>query len=142
MTSMKEITDGSEVWLAGQQPRLLGGRCDSCGAVFFPRPDGCAKCAGDVLVDHPLNAEGVLWTFTVQRVQPKAPYLTGDQPFEPFALGYVDLDDVMVEARLLADDLDELTIGASMRTVAVPLGRDETGTERSTFGFAEVRSIR
>ncbi|WP_284741398.1 Zn-ribbon domain-containing OB-fold protein [Amycolatopsis sp. RTGN1] len=40
-----------------------------------------------------LPAEGVLWTWTVQRFAPKSPpYVPPADGFRPFALGYVELD--------------------------------------------------
>ena len=42
---------------------------------------------------------GELWSWTIQHIQPKPPY-RGPEPFEPFAVGYVDLGPVRVEARL------------------------------------------
>ena len=40
-----------------------------------------------------LPAEGVLWTWTVQRFAPKSPpYVPPVDGFRPFALGYVELD--------------------------------------------------
>jgi len=40
-----------------------------------------------------LPAEGVLWSWTVQRFAPKSPpYVPPADGFRPFALGYVELD--------------------------------------------------
>jgi uncharacterized OB-fold protein len=46
-----------------------------------------------------LPANGEVWSWTVQRTRPKPPY-DGPDEFEPFAVGYVDLGPLRVEARL------------------------------------------
>ena len=51
-----------------------------------------------------------MWTWTVQRFPPKAPYLA-PSPYEPFALAYVDLGPVKVEGRLRGKPIDGWKIG-------------------------------
>ena len=60
-----------------------------------------------------LPNEGRLWSWTVQRLQPKPPYL-GPEAFEPFALGYVDLGSVVVETRLEGASVDDWKIGETL----------------------------
>lgn len=136
-----DITDGVEVWNGGPPPRLIGGRCTTCGAVAFPRPTGCGKCAGSVFDQHLLAESGSLWTFTIQRVEPKEPFLSTGE-FAPFAVGYVDLGgEVLVEGRIQSSAPQHLHIGLQMKTVIVDLGVDRDGTPRSTFGFAPIEEL-
>ncbi len=83
------------------------------------------------MVDTPLPAEGTLWTWTVQRIPPKPPY-RGADPFEPFAVGYVDLGVVKVESPLRGRAADGWTIGDVVQ-LAVGESSDD-GTPRS-FAF-------
>ena len=114
--------------------RLLGGRCESCGTVTFPRLDGCPRCGQDVIEQLPLATRGTLWTWTTQGFPVKRPYL-GEADFEPYLLGYVDLPDgVKVEARLVDCTADQLQIGQAMKLTTFVL---PTATDRGdVLGFA------
>jgi uncharacterized OB-fold protein len=76
-----------------------------------------------------LPRRGVVWTWTVQRFEPKPPYVAPPGGFAPFAVGYVDLGEVLVESLLLGDP----TIGAEVSLVRAPAGGPG---ERFTFAFA------
>ncbi|MEZ5217156.1 MAG: OB-fold domain-containing protein [Ilumatobacteraceae bacterium] len=101
---------------AGGTPALVGGVCTVCGTHTFPKLRRCAKCGNDC-DDAVLPTSGTLWTYTVQRLQPKPPYESPD-PFEPFGVGYVDLGVVRVETPLVGRDVDAWTIGDEVELVA------------------------
>ena len=110
-----------EIFASTDPLQLAGSRCLNCGHVQFPPGEWCPGCtAGEV---HPfaLPEHGVVWTWTVQRFAPKAPYVAADDGFTPFAVGYVDLGCVLVESVLLGP-LDELSIGADVHLVSHDLG--------------------
>jgi uncharacterized OB-fold protein len=111
------------------EPRLVGGICAECGAVAFPRPSSCSRCTSERIAEHLLARTGTLWSWTIQRFQPKEPYV-GPEPFEPYGVGYVDLGDVIVEGRLTSADPRELEIGLPMELAIVPFG------DMVTFAFA------
>jgi uncharacterized OB-fold protein len=91
---------------------------------------------------HELATTGTLWTFTIQGFPPKSPYLEADRPFRPYGVGYVDLGGaVLVESRLVADDLAALRIDMPMELVLEPFHRDEAGEDIVTFAFAPAGSI-
>ncbi|WP_206077910.1 Zn-ribbon domain-containing OB-fold protein [Prauserella endophytica] len=100
--------------------RLAGARCAECGTTTFPAQADCPRCARRTMNRIELPAEGVLWTWTTQTFQPKAPYAAPSTGFEPFPVGYVDLGDVIVEARLEADP-EALRVGTRMRLVPLTL---------------------
>jgi uncharacterized OB-fold protein len=123
------IADDLFTW-PSDEPRLVGGRCADCGAVAFPRPASCSRCTSERVDEHLLARRGTLWSWTVQRFEPKEPYL-GDGPFEPYGVGYVDLDgEVIVESRLTTADPEQLEIGLTMELVVVPFA------SALTFAFA------
>jgi uncharacterized OB-fold protein len=64
-----------------------------------------------------LPAAGTVWSWTVQRIRPKPPY-DGPDEFEPFAVGYVDLGPLRVEARLEGKPVADWRIGDSVHLVA------------------------
>jgi uncharacterized OB-fold protein len=123
------IADQLFTWPA-DEPRLIGGRCADCGAVAFPRPASCSRCTSERIDEHLLARAGTLWSWTVQRFEPKEPFLS-DGAFEPYGVGYVDLDgEVLVESRLTTADPDQLEIGLTMELVVVPFA------SALTFAFA------
>ncbi len=118
------------------EARLLGAKC-ACGTHTFPVQLRCPRC-GNEMTPTPLPARGVLWTWTVQRIAPKPPY-RGPVPFEPFAVGYVDLGVVKVESTLRGRPADRWSIGEPVRLVVG--NADETGAIRSfSFEPAEAAS--
>jgi uncharacterized OB-fold protein len=131
------VAEGLFSW-PSDEPRLIGGRCRSCGTITFPKQGSCPRCTGSEVEEHPLDRRGTLWTFTVQGFPPKAPY-AGPEPFTPYGVGYVELAGrVLVEARLTENDPARLAIGAEMELVIVPFRRDEDGHDIVTFAFIPV----
>jgi uncharacterized OB-fold protein len=95
-------------------PRLAGSRCDACGTVVFPLALSCPRCSAAALSEVALPERGTLWSWTVQGFQPKAPYVLPGDDFVPYAVGYVDLGDVIVEGHLVGDR-ELLRIGLPVR---------------------------
>ncbi|HTN79942.1 MAG TPA: OB-fold domain-containing protein [Acidimicrobiales bacterium] len=97
-------------------PRLIGARCDACGTHVFPRQAGCSRC-GAQMSEVALPTSGTVWSWTVQRIEPKPPY-KGPAEFEPFAVAYVHLDSLRVESPLAGRPVDEWQIGETVHLVA------------------------
>lgn len=110
---------------------LAGSRCRACATVQFPAATQCAHCASEDTERIDLPRHGAVWTWTVQRFEPKPPYVAPPGGFAPFAVGYVDLGEVMVETVLLGD---EPAIGAAVELTRTPAG----GTDVFTFAFRSV----
>jgi uncharacterized OB-fold protein len=110
--------------------RLLGGRCPTCGASFFPKQlSFCANpaCDGTELADVDLSARGTLWSFSDNRYAPPPPY-PAREPFEPYGVAAVELaDERMVVLGQLATgtDIASLSVGAAMDLVVEPLYEDD-----------------
>jgi len=82
----EERADGSVV--------LVGGRCDACGAYFFPKRFSFCRnpgCGVPDLADVELSTRGVLWSFTDNRYAPPPPYPAAE-PFEPYGVAAVTLE--------------------------------------------------
>ena len=122
-----------EIFASIDPLRLAGSRCVNCGHVQFPPGKNCPGCAAGEGRRFALPEHGVVWTWTVQRFAPKAPYVIADAGFTPFAVGYVDLDCVLVESVLLGP-LDELSIGAPVRLVSHDLGGSD-GAQSYAFSI-------
>ncbi|MGH9085403.1 MAG: Zn-ribbon domain-containing OB-fold protein [Acidimicrobiales bacterium] len=128
------VAAGLFTW-PSDEPQLIGGACHACGAVAFPRPPSCSRCTSEEVEEHLLSRAGRLWSWTVQRFQPKEPFL-GPEPFVPYGVGYVDLaGEVLVEARLTTADPVQLEIGQPVQLVIVPFAATDDGTELLTFAF-------
>jgi uncharacterized OB-fold protein len=123
-------------------PRLAGSRCAGCAAVTFPPQASCPRCAGTDTAEQLLPPTGTLWSFTVQGFPPKAPYLGADGPPAPFGVGYVDLGEVLVEARLVATSAAELALGMAVELVVVPFAVSATGEPQLTHAFAAAEADR
>jgi uncharacterized protein len=124
-------------------PQLIGGRCEECQAVTFPRAPSCARCGSTDVSQHLLPRSGVLWTFTTQEFLPKEPYAGGEtaESFRPYGVGLVQLDDeVRVESRLTESDPAKLRIGMAMNLVVVPFRVEADGSRVMTFAFEPAQS--
>ncbi len=106
---------------------LAGSRCAACATVQFPVARQCAHCAASDPTPIVLPTSGRIWTWTVQRFEPRPPYVAPADGFVPYAVGYVDLGEVLVES-LLGDE--EPAIGDEVHLVRAPAGGD-----RFTYAF-------
>ena len=97
------------------EAHLVGVRCSACGTHAFPPQLACPRC-GEPTEPVTLADTGEVWSWTIQRIQPKPPY-RGPEPFEPFAVGYVDVGPVRVETRLGGRAPDGWRIGDAVRLV-------------------------
>lgn len=137
MTTQRPIAEGLFTWPAAK-PALLGSRCNDCGVVSFPAAQSCMACSGQDVSVEELPRRGTLWTWTVQRFMPKAPYNSGEteQTFQPYGVGYVELPGgVRVEGRLTENDPAKLQIGMAMDVVFEPYRREANGDEVIGFFF-------
>jgi uncharacterized protein len=138
----RPISQGLFTWPvpeAPSRPALYGARCAPCGAVTFPPAPGCPRCGEGRVEPVELPARGTLYTWTTQEFLPKLPYLGPETPqsFEPWAVGYVELDgQLRVEGRLYDVDLEDLSFGMEFEVVVRPFRIAEDGTEVYTYGFA------
>ena len=127
--------------LTEEGPMLIGGHCRSCGNYTFPFLPGCAKCTGTDIESVSLSSSGTLWGWTVQGFAPKSPPYLGDnnpETFKPFGVGYVELPELIVEARLTEAEPAKLNEGMLMQLVTEPLYQDEEGNTVVTYAFAPV----
>ena len=111
----------------GGTGHLLGSRCPSCGACFFPQRRVCSRCLADELEAAPLSSRGTVYTSTV--VHQAAP------GFEvPYALAYVDLSDgVRVLGQVVGVEPDAVRIGMEVELSLEPFGEDAEG--RGLIGY-------
>jgi uncharacterized OB-fold protein len=127
----RPIADG--ILTNEQPPRLIGGRDRETGRIVFPMPVGGEAERFEAV---PLEREGRIWSWTVQRFAPKSPPYVGSEPFEPFALAYVELPgEVIVESRLTGFDFAKLDCGLPVRLTTIPFGSASDGAIITTYAF-------
>lgn len=121
---MNSLTPVIEGWLdLGPPPALVGSRCERCGTVAFPpRPGPCPnpRCDAVELVPHRLARRGRIWSYTDAQYQPPAPYIAANDPYVPFALAAVELDDdqlVVLGQVAEGHSVSDLSIGAPVELV-------------------------
>lgn len=122
----------------GDEPHLLGSRCDDCGEVYFPVATSCTRCTSTRMSRVDLGSSGTLWSWTIQGFLPKAPYNSGETPetFQPYGVGYVEMaSGIKVESRLTVADPAVLTIGMPLELTLIPYRVTGEGSEVSTFAF-------
>lgn len=125
-------------------PRLKGSKCLACAQVTFPAQTACPRCGGNEVEQVPLSTRGTLWTWTRQRFQPKNPPYIGRESakeFKGYGVGYVELPEGRIEARLAVGIDEPLRIGMPMELTFVPFATDEDGTEVITFAFKPVPTV-
>ena len=131
-----EFLDGST-----KVPTLLGGRSRETGEIKFPCPRGSSAQEFEPIA---LKTEGTLWSFTVQRFPPGRPYVgvTDRTAFKPFGVGYVELaGQVIVETRIVTDDLASLKIGLPMTLVLETFERGDGEGTVTSYAFQPTQEV-
>jgi len=110
---------------------LLGNRCTACGTVHFPKAGyACANpaCGGRELVEARLASTGSVWSYTDLRYQPPPPFVPTTDPYEPYALLAVELDEggiVVLGQAATGIGVTDLHVGARVRLVVDTLFEDD-----------------
>lgn len=113
-----------EGWFAADpHPHLLGNKCTACAtyvfpptATFCPSPT-CFSSEFDLV---PLSRTGTIWSYTDAQYKPPPPYIATSDPFEPFAIAAVSLEDEgMVVMGQVADGytVEDLRVGMQVELV-------------------------
>jgi uncharacterized protein len=93
--------------------RLIGSRCESCGAEFFPPVYRCKKCGSDGIADKEMPQTGKILTYT-QLHEP----LPGFEALAPFYLAVVRLDNgTRVLTQIVDTPGDAVKTGAKVKAV-------------------------
>jgi uncharacterized OB-fold protein len=126
--------------------RLVGGRCNACDAVMFPKRSTCNRCNDGDVDEELLPRRGTVWTWTTQSFLPKTPYIgiETDADFSGYVVGYVDLPGAcLVETRIdvPADQAGQLApIGTEVESVAIEFPVQPDGEVLLTYAFRPTES--
>jgi uncharacterized OB-fold protein len=114
-----------------EAPRLLGTRCRACGNVFFPREETFCRnpgCVGTEFEEVELGSRGRLWSFTNNCYPPPQPFVAPTDPFQPYAVAAVELEDekMVVLGQVVAGvGVEDLEAGMEMELVIDTLFEDD-----------------
>jgi uncharacterized OB-fold protein len=109
---------------------LIGGKCISCQAVFFPKQSICPRCTGRRIEEAPLSRKGKLYTYT--EVYQKPPDYDGPIPY---LIGRVLLPEGVFVLTQLKAKKEELKIDMDMELVVESIYREDTGKEIIGYKF-------
>lgn len=134
------IMEGLFTW-PSTEPRLIGGRCKSCGTYYFPKfftrhKPGCKERQVEEVL---LSRRGKLDSFTVQRFPPPKPFVSTD-PFTPYAIGWVALPEGIAVAGMITDcKLEDLRMHMDVELVVEKAWVDQEGNEALTWKWRRVK---
>jgi uncharacterized protein len=116
----------------GAEPALVGTRCLACGTTYFPREETFCRnpaCDGEEFEEYAFSRTGKVWSYTDAQYQPPPPYIPDADPYVPFALAAVELDEGIVVLGQLADGfgVEDVRVGSTVELVVETLYVDETG---------------
>lgn len=127
------VTPVIEGWFTtGPEPALIASRCTTCASVFFPRTEGFCRnpgCDGEDFEVTELSRHGTVWSYTDAQYQPPPPYIPATDPYVPFALAAVELQEGFVVLGQLAEGygVADVRVGTEVELVVETLHTDETG---------------
>jgi uncharacterized protein len=123
------VRDG--LFVLGDVPALIGGRCRKCDEVCFPMHEICPYCSHETVESVELSRSGTLWTWTAVNAAPP-----GYEGPVPYGFGVVELPEgVRIVTRLTEPDPTNLEPGQPMELVLVPLN-GENDPKILTYAFA------
>jgi uncharacterized OB-fold protein len=117
----------------GDTPHLVAHECTDCGARYFDRRNGCARCFGMRFRTIDVANEGTITAFTIVAVAaPGVPV--------PFVPAVVDCAGTKVRANVINVDPtpENVRVGMPVRLATYVVGSDHDGTEAIGFGFEPV----
>lgn len=112
--------------------RLIGSKCESCGAEYFPPVYRCRKCGSEKISDREMPKEGKIMTYT-QLHEP----LPGFEAQAPFYLAVVKLANGAKVLTQIVDSPDEtIKTGAKVQaTVRRAIVDGDTGQIIYSYKF-------
>ena len=109
--------------------KLMGSRCQSCGALHVPPRPICPACYGEEMVWEEMSGQGQLLAFTVVHIAPTAMIEAGYSRKNPYCAGIVRLaEGPAISAQILGVDPTkpkEIEIGTPLTVSFVQRGEGE-----------------
>jgi uncharacterized OB-fold protein len=122
------------------EKKLMGSRCQSCGALHLPPRSLCPACYGGELDWEQLSGRGKVVAFTTVHIAPTAMLEAGYGRTNPYCTGIVQLDEgPSISAQITGVDPaapDQIEIGMPVQVSFVQRGEGEE--ERTYLAFKKV----
>lgn len=114
--------------------KLMGARCQSCGALYLPPRPMCTACYSQDMLWEELSGNGELIAFTTVHIAPTAMIAAGYGRNKPYCSGVVRLEEgPSISAQILGvDSSDPMSIKIGTRLTVEYLERGE-GEDKKTF---------
>ena len=123
---------GAEGWFTEEGgPALIASRCTTCGTLAFPAQRYyCANpaCDGRAFDEARLAATGTVWSYTDLRYKPPPPFIAPTEPYEPFTLVAVEVDEsglVVLGQAVAGVSVAALRVGSRVKLVIDTLYVDD-----------------
>ncbi len=124
----REFTASSFYQFLGES-KLMGSRCQSCGALHVPPRALCPACYGKEMQWAEMSGKGELLAFTTVHIAPTAMIQAGYDRTNPYCTGIVRLaEGPAISAQILGVDParpQEIEIGTPLRAAFVQRGEGE-----------------
>lgn len=124
----RAFTGSSFYQLLGES-KLMGSRCQSCGALHLPPRAMCPACYSEEMAWEEMSGDGKLLAFTTVHIAPTTMIEAGYDRKNPYCTGIVQLaEGPAVSAQILGVDParpQEIEIGALLRMTFVRRGEGE-----------------
>ncbi len=124
----REFTGTSFYQFLGEN-RLMGSRCQACGALHVPPRAICPACFGQEMAWEEMSGEGELLAFTSVYVAPTAMIEAGYDRKNPYCTGIVQLvEGPAISAQILgveASRPEGIEIGIPVRVAFIQRGEGE-----------------
>ena len=139
MTDSNAIAAAQNLFVETDEgPRLLGSRCATCKAPYFPASEACHNpdCQHSDIQPERFGPYGTLWSVALQNYPPPPP-VVAPEPYRPYAVGLVDLeaDGIRVIGRLQAEDPKSVAVGGPVELILASLGHQQDGQEVVSWQF-------
>ena len=114
------------------EEKLMGSRCQKCGALFVPPRSICIKCHGTEMEWVEMKGKGKLAAFTCIAIGPPLMIKEGYDRKHPYVSGVVELEEgARVVARIEGVDgskPETITIGTPLQVEFLHRGEGENAT--------------
>jgi uncharacterized OB-fold protein len=124
----REFT-GSSFYQFLDEGKLMGSRCQACGALHIPPRAMCPDCFGEEMAWEELKGEGELLAYTAVHIAPTAMIEAGYDRKNPYCAGIVQLaEGPAISGQILgveASRPEEIEIGMPVHVAFIRRGEGE-----------------
>ena len=122
------------------EDKLMGSKCEGCGALYVPPRQICIKCHGSDMKWVEIKGNGRLAAFTCIFIGPPSMAAEGYSRENPYCVGVVELENgARVDARIENVDIlnpENIEVGMPMKIKFVHHG--EGNTQQTCLGFEPI----